>query len=171
MIIIINHWLCRTWLKQLCCSLYCGFLMDPCVTLESLHSLWVLPLWWEHYEQQWTWMTAASGPLGQLFFLSRTGLFHLQSLTGCTQILQSEQHPSVTRLLGTPSSNGLQQCVLLQRGITGWTHFLQTLNPMSTKLWVKLLWPQECLLGAGRGHGLSHATAMGWQSCGCCWVF
>lgn len=102
------------------------------------------------------------------FFLLRAGLFRLQSLTGCTQMLQSEHHPSLTKLLGTPSSNGLQQCVLLQRGITGWTQFLQTVNPVSTRLWVKLLWPQECLLGAGRGHGLSHATAMGRQSCGCC---
>lgn len=60
------------------------------------------------------------------FFLPRAGLFRLQSLTGCTQMLQSEHHPSLTKLLGTPSSNGLQQCVLLQRGITGWTQFLQT---------------------------------------------
>lgn len=77
--------------------------MDPCLTLESLHSLQALPIWWEHWEQQWTWMTAASGPLGQLpFFLPRMGLFHLQSLTGCTQRLQGEQPPSLTRLLGTP---------------------------------------------------------------------
>lgn len=143
--------------------------MDPCLILASLHSLQALPFWWEHWEQQRTWMTAASGPLGQLpFCLPRTGLFHLQSLTGCRQRLQGEQHPNLTRLLGTPRSNGLQQCVPHQWGITGCTPFLQTVNPVSTRLWVRLLWPHEC--AAGGGPGLYHATAMGQQSCGGCWV-
>lgn len=55
-----------------------------------------------------------------------------------------------------------------QWDMTCWTCFPQTVNLASTRLWVRLVWPQECLLDAVRWPGLSHAAEWRQLGCGAC---
>jgi len=131
-----------------------------------LESLQVLPLWWEHLEQQWRCvMQAASGPLSFLFSLSKTSLsLEPDWLPGVVASLKISPASSGCLMLETMVS---QKCMLLPACCPWQTVRHNLLSLLPCELQVRLVWPQECLLDAVRWPQLSHASEMRQLCCGC----